>query len=409
MPDPRRGGSVTDWGAIMEDACRFYEQHLTDEHRAFLLARYGFRPWFVEKARIGYAPADQDALLLHLMSRGYSGEEIVGSGLVQRWTADGRTGVADHFRGRLVFPYLGKGGKPEYFIARATDETPTHGDEVPAKYKKQIVTDAGPREPIFGTWSVVDGEPLIVTEGIADALAALQDCRPCISPVTTAFKQVRIDEAAEYCKRAGAIYVIMDNEESAAGLKGATKTALALLTHGIEKVYIGTLPRPEDVEKVDLNDFLREGGDLAPILTAAVPADDHPAVKEEKRKAILTGVAAFRSSLSRQRWQVSGKKRKNGDDIEDLKRRMPSLSSYTGIAAGKRGPHPVYGSTHGDNFAISADGETWTSFHCGNETGKSGNIFKLIALEQGFLPDEDMPLRGEAFKQTIEYCRERWG
>jgi len=69
----------------------------------------------------------------------------------------------------------------------------------------------------------------------------------------------------------------------------------------------------------------------------------------------------------------------------------------------------VYGSTHGDNFAVSADGETWTSFHGGSEKGKCGNIFTLIALEQGFLRDEGVPLRGEAFLRTVAYCRERWG
>lgn len=393
---------------LMEEACRFYEARLTDEHRAFLLDRYGFQPCFVGRSRIGYAPADGTALLLHLMDRGYGGEEIIASGLVQRWTKEGKTGVTDHFRGRIIFPYLDGDGNPAYFIGRQTDETPTHGDAVPAKYKKQIVTETGPREPIFGTWSLIDGEPLIVTEGIADALAALQDCRPCISPVTTSFKRERIDEAAAYCRRAGAVYVVMDNEESAAGLKGAAKTAYALLTHGIERVYIGTLPRPEGIEKVDLNDYLRGGGDLAPVLAEAVPAAEHPAVQEERRQAILAGCAALRSAVTRERWQTSGKKRRRGDDIDDLKRRMPSLSAYTGIAPGKRGPHPVYGSTHGDNFTVSRDGETWTSFHGGNEEGKSGNLFKLIALEQGFLTDEDRPLRGEAFKQTIEYCRGRW-
>jgi hypothetical protein len=68
----------------------------------------------------------------------------------------------------------------------------------------------------------------------------------------------------------------------------------------------------------------------------------------------------------------------------------------------------VYGSIHGDNFAISEDGETWVSFHGGAEKGKGGDILKLIALEQGYLTDEREPLRGEAFKQTIRYCRERW-
>lgn len=399
---------MTDWTAIMEDACRFFEQHLTDEHRTFLHERYGLRPRFAGKSRIGYAPPDGEALLLRLMDRGYTSDEIVGSGLVQRWKKDGRTGVADHFRGRIIFPYLDGEGNPLYFIGRQTSETPQYGERVSPKYKKEVVTETGPREPIFGHWSVIDGEPLIITEGIADALATLQDCRPCLSPVTTAFKQERIDEAAEYCREASPIYIINDNEGSGAGLKGAVKTALALQEHGITQVYIGSLPRPEDQDKIDVNDFLRGGGDLDPVLDAAVPAAEHPAVKATRTKKIREAVANMSSSLARQRWQKSGKK-KSGDDIEDLKRRMPSISTFSGIAAGKRGAHPVYGSTHGDNFAVSADGETWTSFHGGNETGKSGNIFKLIALEQGFLDDEDMPLRGEAFKRTIEYCKETWG
>lgn len=398
---------MTDWADLHENACRFYKAHISDEHCAFILARYGFRPDFVKSSRIGYAPADGTALLLHLMDQGFEGDEIVRSGLVFRREKNGRTVTGDLFRGRIVFPYLTPERIPAYFIARATDETPTHGDDIPPKYVKQIVTPDGPKEPIFGYWSVVEGEPLIITEGIADALATLQDCRSCISPVTTAFKQERIAEAVEYCRRAESVCIINDSEESGAGLKGAAKTALALLKHGITRVSIGILPRPENVAKVDLNDYLRGGGDLDPILAAAVPADDHPAVQEERRQEQRQAMTTYRSDLSRER---RGRKPQTKDnEIEELKRRMPSLSAYTGIAPGKRGPHPIYGSTHGDNFAISQDGETWTSFHGGAEKGKGGDIFDLIALEQGYKTDETMRLRGEAFIKTITYCRERWG
>ena len=191
----------------MEGACRNFQTQLTVEHIVFLLSRYGFWPSFAVEGADRLRPGPGAALLLHLMDRGFRGDEIVGSGLAVRWERDGRIGVTDHFRGRIVFPYLDGEGRPEYFIARATGETPAHGDRAPAKYKKQIVTETGPKEPIFGRWSVIDGEPLIITEGISDALAVLQDCRPCISPVTTSFKRVRIDEPAAYCRRAGAVYV----------------------------------------------------------------------------------------------------------------------------------------------------------------------------------------------------------
>ena len=405
---------MTPWIALMEDVCRFYERHLTDEHRDHLRTRYGLDPAFVEAMRIGYAPVDGSALLVRLMDRGHSRDEIIGSGMVSRWTSkDGtRSGVSDLLRGRIAFPYLDEAFRPAYFIGRATYETPAYRDGVPAKYQKQKATDTGPREPIFGTWSVAPGVPLIITEGIADALSVLQDSRPCISPVTTRFKKERVAEAAAWCKYAGGpVYIINDSEESGAGGEGAGNIGYLLSTQrlGSARIYIGTLPRPAGVAKVDLNDFLRSDGDLDAVIAAATPAADHPAVREERKEEAARAASLLLSIRSQQRWEASGKRRGKGYiDIDELRAHMPTLSAYTGIAPGDRGPHPVYGSTHGDNFAVSEDGETWTSFHGGDERGKSGNLFKLIALEQGFLTDERETLRGEAFKQTIEYCRERW-
>jgi len=404
------------WSALMEDACRFFERHLTDEHRRHLWTRYGLMPDFVEAMRIGYAPADGSALLLHLMDRGYSRDEIIGSGLVMPWQRtdeDGgiRSGVSDLFRGRIVFPYLDADLRPAYFIGRMTDATPTRDGTTPAKYKKQLVTIDGPREPICGVWSVSPGDPLIITEGITDCLAVLQAGRPCISPVTTRFKREQAPEVAELVRRSGGpVYILNDNEESGEGGKGAANIAYSLISQALDgaRVFIGSPPRPEGVEKVDLNDFLRSGGDLDAVIAEAIPAEEHPGVLAEQKRVYARIAADVKQQRDRQRWIESGKKPRRGESVEDLKSRMPSLSAYTGIPGG-RGSHPVYGSIHGDNFLISEDGETWVSFHGGAEPGKSGNLFKLIALEQGYLTDEREPLRGEAFKQTIRYCRERWG
>ena len=408
---------MTDYSALMEDACRFFERHLTDEHRRHLWTRYGLMPDFVEVMRIGYAPADGSALLLHLMDRGYSRDEIIGSGLVMPWQRtdeDGgtRSGVSDLFRGRIVFPYLDADLRPVYFIGRMTDATPARAGTTPAKYKKQLVTIDGPREPICGVWSVSPGDPLIITEGITDCLAVLQAGRPCISPVTTRFKREQAPEVAELVRRSGGpVYILNDNEESGEGGKGAANIAYNLISQALDgaRVFIGSPPRPEGVEKVDLNDFLRSGGDLDAVIAEAIPAEEHPGVLAEQKRMYARIAADIKQQRDRQRWIESGKKPRRGESVEDLKARMPTPSSYTGIPPGGRGSHPVYGSIHGDNFAISEDGETWVSFHGGAEKGKGGDILKLIALEQGYLTDEREPLRGEAFKQTIEYCRERWG
>jgi len=70
-------------------------------------------------------------------------------------------------------------------------------------------------------------------------------------------------------RKASALYLIMDNEENNAGLRGAVNTGLLLACAGL-KPYICELPRPVGVEKVDLNDFIRSGGDPAELFPTAV-------------------------------------------------------------------------------------------------------------------------------------------
>jgi len=98
---------------------------------------------------------------------------------------------------------------------------------------------------------------------------------------------------------------------------------------------------------VDLNDFLRSGGDLDAVIAEAIPAEEHPAVREEQKRMYARIAADIKQQRDRQRWIESGKKPRRGESVEDLKARMPTPSSYTGIPPGGRGSHPVYGSIHG--------------------------------------------------------------
>ncbi|UUX93726.1 toprim domain-containing protein [Methanoplanus endosymbiosus] len=391
---------------ILEDVCKFYERNLNTDQLKYLKTRYGLNSDFVHGMRIGYAPEFSNSTLSHLMAEGHTLSDIFESGLVSRY--DNK--VVEAFKGRLMFPYLDDDKKPLYFIGRATEQTPHMPDKLPPKYKKLKVTETGPTEPIFGSWSITDGKPLVITEGVTDCLIVLQEGYPSISPVTTRFKKERIEDVALECGRAGPVYLINDNEESEAGLQGAAKTATTLLQSGIKEVFICEIPRPEGIEKVDLNDFLRNGGNIQPLIDEATPGAEHPRVKQEYQNQRMAGITRLRSSLSKTRWQKSGREKNSSViDAKKLKMCMPNVSQYAGIPPGCRGVHPVYGSSTGQNFAVSDDGETYTSFHGGAQKGRGGDIFKLVALEQGYLNDEDMPLRGEAFLKTIRYCKDNWG
>lgn len=379
---------------IMEVACGLFEVHLAAEHRRFLGERYGYTQETISRARLGYAPTSETALLMYLMDRGFSGEEIRQSGL---FTSGNH--IRPLWRGRIMFPYL-VGDTTRFFIGRQTDETV---DGLQGKYIKRRVLPGAPPEPIYGIDSVRAGEPLIITEGIADAISVHQAGHPCISPVTTGFKKTRIDDAAATCRRASRVIIINDNEDNEAGLNGAIRTALALANHSLDP-YLSIIPRADGSEKTDLNDYLRCGGDLTALLSQASPASEHPRYRELLREMWKSSISVLAAEQRRIR-----RPPRSGDDIEQLKASMPSISTLTGIAPGKRGPHPVYGSTSGQNFAVTANGDGWCSFHGGDERGKGGDILKLVALMQGYLKDEREPLRGDAFKRTVEYCRDQWG
>src|SRR5699024_10280190 len=102
------------------------------------------------------------------------------------------------WQGRFIFPYFDADGQPVYAISRATGDEgggavgyDGHPDDgLSGKYAKPAHTKeyAHVEEPIFGLGSVEDGQPVLITEGIADAITAHQAGYPCLSPVTTQFK-----------------------------------------------------------------------------------------------------------------------------------------------------------------------------------------------------------------------------
>ena len=269
--------------------------------RAYFCEDRGWTAETVAEKRLGWAPPNDGALLDHLMHEGFGREAILGTGLFTE-------NLHPLWQGRYVFPYFDEKDQAIYAISRSTgregggragyDGHPMDG--MSGKYAKPAHTKeyAHIDEPIYGLDTIRDGEPVIITEGIADAITAHERGYACLSPVTTEFKHRDREALAAALEERDVshVYVVQDAEAPTSdvtedgrlaveqfgpGVRGAATTAGYLAEEGLN-AYLGELPRPGG-EKVDLDNYLQEWADtLAPGFASAKPADEHPAYDSEK-------------------------------------------------------------------------------------------------------------------------------
>jgi hypothetical protein len=182
---------------------------------------------------------------------------------------------------RIVFPYRDESGTVRYFIARetgATDDLPEAGNKyLKLSNSKAWVDTETVYEPIYGCETVEEDEPLLLTEGITDAIAAHEAGFACVSPVTKAFKADHHEELLAYAEQADGTYLCFDSEQSGEGLDGALRTAWMLQNNDVEASVV-ELPR-NDERKVDLAEFLKtnDAGALRELLLDPTAPEDHPA------------------------------------------------------------------------------------------------------------------------------------
>jgi len=257
---------------IFEDTLKFYRNQLEKhpEVKTWIREKYGdyWNDELLERFGIGYAPPDGDALTRFLIER-YGRESALKSGLVIKLGDK----LKDLFTGRVVFPYFVR-GRALYFIARSTPWTPEDPMKK-AKYLKQLThSEKHPyvselvREPIYGVDSIRGAKEAVIAEGVADAVSTIAHGFPALSPVTTRFKEEHIPELEKHISNR-TVYVVNDNEESGAGLSGA----LSILRGLNSEVKLVILPKPENVEKIDLNDYFKvhTAEDFKELLKKAIP------------------------------------------------------------------------------------------------------------------------------------------
>jgi DNA primase len=134
--------------------------------RSFLAER-GFAEADARRFRIGYAPAGWDALTRHLRGRGFTEAELLAGGLASQ----GRRGLIDKFRGRLIWPIADLTGDVIAFGARklaADDDGPKYlNTPETVLFKKSSVlygADLAKRD-------IAQQRQVVVVEGYTDVMA----------------------------------------------------------------------------------------------------------------------------------------------------------------------------------------------------------------------------------------------
>lgn len=169
-------------------AAEFYAEQLgTPEGlpgRRFLSER-GFQAADGERFGVGYAPRAWDALVRHLRARGFTEGELTAGGLAR----EGRRGLIDRFRGRLVWPIHEVNGEVVGFGARRLYDD----DPIEAKYLNT------PETKIYKKGSVLYGvhaakkeiarrKQAVVVEGYTDVMAChLAGVQTAVATCGTAF------------------------------------------------------------------------------------------------------------------------------------------------------------------------------------------------------------------------------
>lgn len=262
---------------LLTIAATYYHRALPPAIRdQYFKQHYGFTDETIDQLQLGWS----DGGLFEHLTRigGTTRRTLLGSGLFVPLKG-GR--VVDFFRNRLVFPYW-RGGRVVYFTARATEHTTDEPWEQ-AKYRKlrvhtepqRYISPTVRNDYFFNEDAARDAEELVITEGIPDCISALQSGVACISPATTSLRDKDLPRLLELTARAKKIIICNDAETSGAGDTSAISIAASLWRQGRE-ACIASIPRPEGVDKVDLNELVttQGAGELRAVLAQALPYPD---------------------------------------------------------------------------------------------------------------------------------------
>lgn len=241
-----------------EIADEFYQQALTtpaaEEARTFLRNK-GFTQEDAAQFGVGYAPEGWNNLLSHLQQRGFSLDELSESGLF----SEGRRGLYDRFRNRVMWPIKDMTGNTIGYGARQLDP----GDKGP-KYLNTPETSLYKKSQVlyglnFAKNDIARERQLVVVEGYTDVMAAhLAGISTAVATCGTAFGEGHVRIARRLITddgSGGEIIFTFDGDE--AGQKAAMR-AFEFDNQIVAKTFVAVAPEGQDP-----NDLRQHYGDEA--------------------------------------------------------------------------------------------------------------------------------------------------
>jgi DNA primase len=230
------------------------------------LAERGFKLSDVEQFGVGYSPAAWDELTRHLRGRGFTDDELTRAGLARQ----GRRGMIDMFRGRLMWPVRDLTGETIAFGARKLDT----GDDGP----KYLNT---PETALFKKGHVLYGADLakreiahrrqaVVVEGYTDVMAChLSGVPTAVATCGTSFGEdhVKILRRLIMDTDGSDGEVIFTFDGDAAGQKAALR-AFGLEEKFVTQTFVAV--QPDGLDPCDLR--LKHGdGAVRDLIARRVP------------------------------------------------------------------------------------------------------------------------------------------
>ncbi|MDD3243628.1 MAG: DNA primase [Eubacteriales bacterium] len=250
------------YGACREAAMFFHEQLYQPDGRAALeyLTKRGLDERMIRRFGLGWAPAQGDALVRRLESKGFTREQMRQACLA----GENAKGCYDFFRGRVMFPVIDRKNRVVAFGGRVMDKSQPKYINTPETviFKK--------RENLYGinlVHRLRRVEKMFLVEGYMDVVSLhMAGVDFAVASLGTALTVEQARLIKRYC---GSVYLGYDGDS--AGQNAMHRGGDILRAEGLE-TRIVTFP-----DGMDPDDFARAKGlaGVNDLLDAALPLNDY--------------------------------------------------------------------------------------------------------------------------------------